>query len=188
MKKGNLILISGPSGVGKGSVIKGLIKQDNNFVLSISVTTRQQREYETDGIEYFFISDDEFQQMIEKDELLEWAEYAENKYGTPKKMIFEQLEKGRNVILEIEVQGALQVMAKTDNLISIFILPPDLDTLRNRLTKRGTEDNDKLEKRLRVVEFELSKKEVFKYRVVNETGQLDKTIENILEIIRKDAL
>ena len=145
--KGIIVVISGPSGSGKGTIVNELIKNEQ-YALSISATTRKPRIGEKEGIHYFFMSKEEFLEMINKEELVEWAEFCDNYYGTPKSYIEDKINKGKDVILEIEVQGALQVKKIYPEAILIFIIPPSLTELKNRLLKRGTETSEIIEKRL----------------------------------------
>ena len=139
IEKGTLIIISGPSGSGKGTVVERLI-DSMAYSLSISATTRRPRDYEKEGVHYFFKSDDEFKNMIENDELLEWAEFCGNYYGTPKEYVMGRLNEGKNVILEIEVLGASQVKEIFPEAVTVFLIPPDKEELKKRLIGRGTDD------------------------------------------------
>ncbi len=167
-KQGVLLIISGPSGAGKGTVVEQLYREDD-FSLSISATTRKPREYEKDGVHYFFHTKEEFERMRDRSELLEWAEFCGNYYGTPRKYVTEQLMAGRNVILEIEVQGALQVKEIYPDGVLIFLVPPNLEELGNRLTKRGTEDKETINRRLRRALEEMELVERYDYLVINDT-------------------
>lgn len=138
-KKGILIILSGFSGVGKGTVVRRLLSDYDNYALSISATTRKPREGEEDGVSYFFKSKEEFEQMIKEDSFIEHARYVENYYGTPKAYVQEQLDAGKDVILEIEIQGALKVKEKYPDALMLFLVPPDAQTLKERLVGRGTE-------------------------------------------------
>ena len=178
--KGKLFIISGSSGVGKGTVIKELLKHAGNLSLSVSSTTRKPREGEVHGKNYYFLSKDEFENAIKNDEFLEWAEFSSNKYGTSKKTVEEQLDKGQNVLLEIEVQGAMQVKKKIPEAVLIFILPPSRDELEKRLRGRGTESEEAISKRLNTIEFEMKESENYDYKVVNDT--VERAVGEILSI------
>lgn len=179
MREGKLILISGPSGVGKGSV-RNLMKF-NDYFFSVSSTTRPKREGEVSGVHYNFISKSEFEEKIKNGDMLEHAEFVGNYYGTDKTVVFNRLKKGQNVLLEIECQGAIQVLSKMKDVISIFIIPPSLEELERRLRVRGTESSEKIQKRLKKAEEELKLKDNYKYIVENK--DLEKAageIDNIL--------
>ena len=176
-----LFVISGSSGVGKGTVLKGFLEKNPDFMLSISCTTRAPRKGEIDGVNYFFISKDEFQNCIDNDKFLEWAEFAGNRYGTKKKYIQQCLAEGKDIILEIDTQGALQVKKKMPEAVLIFICPPSIETLENRLRGRHTEDEATIQKRLQEVKTELERAENFDYNVVND--DLDKAIGDLEKII-----
>ncbi|MBE5756880.1 MAG: guanylate kinase [Clostridiales bacterium] len=176
-----LVVISGPSGVGKGTIAKKLIERNENMTLSISCTTRNPREGELNGREYFFISKEEFVDKIKNNGFLEYSEHFENYYGTPKDFVLEKL-KEKTVILEIDVNGGLLVKENMPNALLIMILPPSLEEIKNRLIKRNTETLDKIEKRMQRIEFELSKKDKYDYLVVNDDLNLAiEEIENILK-------
>ena len=147
-KKGKLIVISGPSGAGKSTVVFKALGEREDVCFSISATTRKPRPNEVDGREYFFVDLERFQEMVDNDELLEHAEYVANRYGTPRAYVEEQIAKGMNVILDIEVQGARQVFERMPEAIMIFVIPPSIDELRNRLVNRGTDTMEAIEARL----------------------------------------
>lgn len=176
-----LYVISGSSGVGKGTIINGFLKRNPEFTLSVSCTTRQPRPNEKDGINYFFLSKNEFQSCIDNDKFLEWAEFAGNRYGTKKKYIRQCLEEGKNVILEIDTKGALQVKEKMPDAILIFIAPPSFEVLKNRLRGRNTEDELTVQKRLEEVKLELERAKHFDYTVIND--DLNRAITEIETII-----
>ncbi|WP_257350150.1 guanylate kinase [Pseudalkalibacillus decolorationis] len=171
-ERGILFVLSGPSGVGKGTVNRALRQQWNGLEYSISVTTRQPREGERDGVDYFFTRKEEFETMIEQNQLLEWAEYVGNYYGTPLKYVEETLQSGNDVLLEIEVQGAMQVRKLLPEGVFIFLVPPSLDELRNRIVGRGTETNDLIENRMSVAKEELEMMDHYDYVVENDEIQL----------------
>ena len=182
MEKGHLIILSGPSGVGKGTIKDELMKIEAlNLHFSVSCTTRKPREGEIDGVHYFFITHEKFDEMIENNEFLEYAKFVENSYGTPLKKVEEQLEKGHNILLEIEMKGALQVIEKCPDAISIFILPPSLEELESRLRGRGTETEDVILKRLNQANEDLEMKKYYQYHVVNVT--VEKAVEDIKNIV-----
>ena len=135
--KGFLIVLSGPSGVGKNTLMNRVIPRIPNLQYSVSATTRPPRPGEVDGVDYFFVSEEEFDQMIAEDEFLEWAEFVGNRYGTPKSFVQEQIQQGRTVIMDVDIQGALQIKQKLDDAVLVFLLPPTWEELRNRLNKRG---------------------------------------------------
>ena len=176
-----LFVISGSSGVGKGTVLKGFLGKNPNFMLSISCTTRAPRKGEVDGVNYFFLTKEEFQNCIDNDKFLEWAEFAGNRYGTKKKYIQQCLEEGKDIILEIDTQGALQVKKKMPEAVLIFICPPSIEALENRLRGRHTEDEATIQKRLQEVKTELERAEKFDYKVVND--DLEKAIAELEKII-----
>lgn len=167
-EKGLLIVLSGPSGVGKGTVRKKLFDQSTNLQYSISVTTRTPREGEVDGTDYFFRSREQFEDMIANNKLLEWAEYVGNYYGTPVDYVNEQLESGKDVFLEIEVKGALQVRKSFPEGVFIFLVPPTLSELRNRIVGRGTESEDIVDNRMEVAKSEMEMMDLYDYVVEND--------------------
>lgn len=183
-RQGTLILYTGSSGVGKGTILAELMKRDDNLRLSVSNTTRAPREGEVDGVQYNFVSVEEFEKQIEQDGYLEYAKYCDNYYGTPKKQVFELLDKGYDVFLEIEVQGGVQILEKYPDILSIFILPPSMEVLEHRLNKRGTEDAETIKKRLEQAEEEIKYKDRYKYNVVN--AELEKAVDEIMDILKRE--
>lgn len=183
--EGLKIILSGPSGSGKGTIVKELIKE-SNFVVSISATTRGKRVGEEHGIHYFFKEKEEFEEMIANEELLEYANFCGNYYGTPKSFIDETIKEGTDVILEIEVQGALQVKRIYPEAIFIFIMPPTFEELKKRLIGRNTETPDVIEKRLLRAEDELLHYSEYDYIVVNET--IEEATKQIKEIVNSEKL
>jgi guanylate kinase len=166
--RGILMVLSGPSGVGKGTVCAALRKNINDLVYSVSATTREPRNGEVNGVNYFFKSREQFLEMIEKDELLEWAEYVGNYYGTPRHFVEEILASGKDIILEIEVQGALKVKEKFPEGVFTFLLPPSLDELQNRIETRGTESEESIRNRMSVARAEMRMLEYYDYAIVND--------------------
>lgn len=178
-KKGKLIVLSGPSGVGKGT-IREKIKFDD-YIFSISSTTREKREGEIDGKHYNFITKDEFQDKIKNNQMLEHAEFVGNFYGTDKNEVLKELEKGNNVLLEIECQGAIQVLNKIEDAISIFIVPPSINELEKRLISRGTESREKIDKRLLKAKEEMNLQDKYKHIIINDN--LNDAVKNLDEIL-----
>ncbi|MGL4948463.1 MAG: guanylate kinase [Mycoplasma sp.] len=186
MKKGKLIILSGVSGVGKNAILNELFKDHTlNITYSTSMTTRPMRVGEVNGKNYFFVSNEEFDNAIENNELLEWAPFCENRYGTPNSFVEEQLNDGKNVILEIEVKGALNVMQKRPDAISIFLIPPSLDELRSRLEKRGTETEEIIDMRINEAKKELKFKDRYNHVVVNDV--LVDAIKKVRKIIKSET-
>ena len=181
MSKGVLTDVSGFSGAGKGTVMKRLIQKYDDYALSISVTTRNPREGERDGIEYFFKTKEEVEAMIENDEFLEYARYVDNYYGTPRFYVEEMLAKGKNVILEIEIQGAMQIKAKNQEAVLVFVTPPSFEELRNRLIGRGTETADVIESRLKRASEEAEGMPSYDYILVND--QVEDCVDRLHQII-----
>lgn len=183
-KKQKLFVISGSSGVGKGTVIKEFLKRNSNFSLSVSYTTREKREGEIDGINYFFISKQEFLKSLNNNEFLEWAEFSGNCYGTKKEFINDSLAKNKDLILEIDTQGALQIKEKMPSAVLIFIAPPSYQDLELRLRLRNTESEDVITKRLEFVKLEIKNSEMFDYKIVNDT--VDNAIFELEKIIKTE--
>ena len=181
MSKGVLTVVSGFSGAGKGTVMKRLIQKYDDYALSISVTTRKPREGERDGIEYFFKTKEEVEAMIENDEFLEYARYVDNYYGSPRFYVEEMLAKGKNVILEIEIQGAMQIKAKNQEAVLVFVTPPSFEELRNRLVGRGTETADVIESRLKRASEEAEGMPSYDYILVND--QVEDCVDRLHQII-----
>ena len=181
MEKGKLLIISGFSGVGKGTIVEKMLEAFDNYKISISCTTRDPRPAEEDGVHYHFISKDEFEKMIANDELLEHAKYVDNYYGTPKKFVDECLERGENVILEIESEGARKVKDKMPEAIMIFVLPPSAKHLKDRLVGRGSEDLEAIEKRLAKAVEETDAMKHYDFFVINDT--IEKAADTIDKIV-----
>lgn len=185
-EKKKLFVISGPSGVGKGTVIKGFLERNPNFSLSISYTTREKREGEIDGINYFFVSKEEFLNGVENDEFLEWAEFSGNYYGTKKSFVEKCLNEGKDLILEIETQGALQIKEKMSDAVLIFIAPPSYQDLEFRLRNRKTESEESIAKRLDFVKLEIRNSEMYDYRIIND--KLEDAIIELENIINAERI
>ncbi len=180
-ERGNLIVISGPSGAGKDSIINKLLNKVDNIWLSVSMTSREPRTGEIPDKSYFFVSKDEFERRIKDGVFLEYAEYNGNYYGTPKDKIKDMLEMGKDVILEIEIQGALKVKELIPDAIFIFVLPPSMDELRKRLVKRGTDSIDKIISRFKVAYQEINEVTKYNYVVVND--DLDMAVAKVEAIL-----
>lgn len=184
-EKGLLIVLSGPSGVGKGTVRKAIFSQeDTRFEYSISMTTRKPREGEVDGVDYFFKSREEFEVLIEQGKLLEYAEFVGNYYGTPVDYVRETLDAGRDVFLEIEVQGAQQVRDKFPEGLFIFLAPPSLSELQNRLVTRGTETDDLIQGRMNTARKEIEMMNLYDYIVEND--QIEHAVGKIKSIVQAE--
>ena len=179
--QGILIVVSGFSGSGKGTIMKELLKKYDNYALSVSATTRQPRKGEVDGREYFFKTREEFEKMIAKEELIEYARYVNNYYGTPKAYVEEQLAAGKDVILEIELQGALKIKKKFPEALLLFVTPPSVEELKRRLVSRGTETAEAIEQRMKRAMEESEGMEFYDYYVVNDV--LDTCVEDVHRII-----
>lgn len=179
--RGKLIVYTGASGVGKGTIMKEILKKDNTVRLSVSATTRQPRPEDIEGVTYYFLTKQQFQILMFKNEFLEYAEYCGNYYGTPKEPVEKMLEDGINVMLEIEVQGGLQVMKKCPDCTSVFIMPPSMEELERRLRGRGTEDEETILQRLNTAKTEMTFADKYNYVVVND--EVEKAAEEIIKII-----
>lgn len=184
MAKGRLIVISGFSGAGKGTVVKKLLEK-YNYSLSISATTRAPREGEVDGREYYFKTVDEFKSLIDYNGLIEWAQYVDNYYGTPRKFVEDEIANGKNVILEIEVQGAMNIKSQYPNAILIFISTKDIETLHERLAGRGTETEEVIQKRISRAAEEAESMEAYEYIVIND--DLDTCVDAVNSIVVSEA-
>lgn len=185
MKRGQLIILSGPSGVGKGTIREELFKHKHlNLAYSISMTTRKPRVNEKDGVDYFFVSEEEFKDKINNNGLIEWAQFVGNYYGTPKEYVEKLLNEGKNVVLEIEVQGATIVKAMFPDAMTIFIVPPSIEELESRIRGRRTEDEEVVVQRLNKAKYELTLTN--QYRFVVENNKLADTVAEIEQIIRKN--
>jgi guanylate kinase len=180
-KQGLLIVLSGPSGVGKGTVCSALRQRMPELIYSISATTRKPREGEVDGVNYFFKSKDQFEHMIYHGDLLEWAEYVGNYYGTPAQFVKETIAAGKDIILEIEVQGALKVKQNFPEGVFVFLTPPSLSELKDRITKRGTETEESIRNRMEVGVEEIKLMEQYDYAVINDT--IDQACKRIQAIV-----
>ncbi len=185
-KRGMLIILSGPSGCGKGTVLKALLQKRQDMVVSVSVTTRAPRPGEEDGVHYFFRTREEFERMIADNELLEYAEYNGNYYGTPLPPIDAWLDEGKNVVLEIEVQGAEKVMHKLPDAVSMFIVPPSAAVLEERLRGRGTETEEVILGRLAAAKREFAAAKLYQYIVCNDV--VDNAVEQIETILKAESM
>lgn len=181
MSKGVLTVVSGFSGAGKGTVMKRLLEKYDNYALSISVTTRNPRDGERDGIEYFFRTREEVEAMIAKDQLLEHAEYVGNYYGTPRFYVEDKLSQGQNVILEIEIQGAMEIKKKIPDAVLVFVTPPSFEELCSRLTGRGTETAEVIESRMRRAAEESQGMNDYDYILIND--QIEDCVDQLHQII-----
>ncbi|AMV62222.1 Guanylate kinase [Pediococcus damnosus] len=184
-KRGMLIVLSGPSGVGKGTVRKAIFDQGgNDFQYSISMTTRKPREGEVNGEDYYFVSKEEFEHNIETGQMLEYAKYVDNYYGTPLKYVNETLDRGKDVFLEIEVNGALQVRKRLPEGVFVFLTPPDLMKLKQRIINRGTEDMETINKRMTKAVEEIRMMQDYDFAVVND--KVENAVESIKTIIKSE--
>jgi len=184
MKPGLLIVVSGPAGVGKGTVVSQVRSKNKDVVFSVSATSRSPRPGEIDGENYYFVSRKQFEEMIKNNELLEWVEYCGNYYGTPKAYVEAEMARGHIVILEIDVEGAGNIKMQYPQSISIFITPPTLEELRNRITKRGTESTEIIEERMKRAKKELDHINEYDYIIINDT--VEKSTEEFLQILERE--
>ena len=183
-KKGLLLVVSGPSGAGKGTICQQYLSEHSDCALSISATTRDPREGEMDGVNYFFLTKEEFRKKIDADGFLEHAIFCDNYYGTPKAPVMEMIESGKNVILEIEVQGALQVRSHYPEAVFVFVLPPSLQDLETRLRSRGTETEEVIQKRLERAKAEFKYIEKYNYVLINDT--VENAVETLDAIVKAE--
>lgn len=179
--RGKLIILSGPSGVGKSTVVAKTMELRDDLCFSVSVTTRPPRPGEVDGKDYFFISSEQFDRMVENNELLEHASYVQNSYGTPRSFVEDRLEEGFNVILDIEVQGARQVSEKVPDAVSVFVLPPSMQVLEQRLYARGTETEQTIAARLTRARQEIQEADFYQYMIVND--KIDNAVAELNAVI-----
>jgi len=189
-KFGKLFVITGPSGVGKGTILEKFFHNNKNIIYSISETTRKPRPGEVHGVNYFFVSKEDFEVSIQNDEFLEWAKYSDNYYGTKKNFVLKALSQGADVLLEIETQGAKKIMEKFPDCITIFFTPPNFDELEKRLRGRNTEDEEAIQKRLHKVKEELKLAPHYKYviendKIENALNKLQTVYEQEKNIIKK---
>ena len=186
MNQGKLIVFTGPSGVGKGTLVRSLLSRHPQLALSISVTTRSPRAGEIDGEDYYFKNRAEFDQMVATGELLEWAEFAGNCYGTPKAPVIAKLDQGNSILLEIELQGARQVQQNFPEALRIFILPPSMAELENRLNTRGKDQPEVIARRLAIAQAEIAAAGEFAYQVIND--DLTRTLTELENILEREAV
>lgn len=185
-REGLLVVVSGPSGTGKGTVLNSIRQQEKNIKFSVSATTREPRSGEVDGVNYFFKTNEEFEAMIKNGELIEWVKYCDNYYGTPKKYIEDTIKSGYDCLLEIEVEGALNIKKIYPDCVSIFILPPSFDELRRRIESRGTEKPEVIEKRMEKALKEINYVDKYDYVVVND--DIEEAVNSIRYILASEKL
>ncbi len=183
-RKGMLLVISGPSGAGKGTLVQRLLDRDPSFVFSVSVTTRERRKNEIEDVHYHFISEQEYDKLLEKDAFLEHASVHGHRYGTLKQEVYDRIARGENVLLDIDPQGAISVMEKEPDCVSVFILPPSFAELRIRLHTRNTEQQEEIERRLRNARGEIEQMNRYRYLIVNDN--LDLAFEQLLAVVRAE--
>lgn len=183
-KKGLLLVMSGPSGTGKGTVCEEL-KKDNSIFVSVSMTSRNMRENEAEGVTYYYVSPQQFEDNIKNEKMLEWAQYNGNYYGTPREAVEKMLDEGKNVLLEIEVQGALQVKKNFKDAVLIFVVPPSIEVLRQRLVDRGRESLEEIENRINTAKWEITKAPEYNYIVVND--DLSECVSDVFGIIKAEG-
>lgn len=186
INKGKLYVVSAPSGCGKGTILSEVFKNNDNLFYSVSATTRGPREGEADGVNYYFLSVEEFEKEIENGGMLEYAQFCDNYYGTPKQKVLEKLNQGIDVVLEIETNGAMQIKKAMNEAILIFILPPSVSELRRRLNKRGTEEQDIIDKRVNEAVDEIKKAREYDYIMMND--ELEKAVEDFEAILKASKL
>lgn len=185
-EKGILLIVSGPAGTGKGTVVKKVVSSADGYSLSVSATTRSPRVGEEDGVHYHFLTRERFEEKIEKGEMLEYAEYVGNYYGTPKDRVVELLDKGVNVVLEIEVVGAMKVKALMPEAVTVLLLPPDFEILEARLRGRGTNTEEDIQRRLAKAREEVSRMSEYDYVVINENNGVEEAARQICSIVEAE--
>lgn len=185
-QQGILAVVSGFSGAGKGTIMKALLEKYDNYALSISATTRKPREGEAHGREYFFLSTEEFEKLIAEDQLIEYAQYVKNYYGTPRSYVEEKMAEGKDVILEIEIQGALKVKEKFPETLLVFVVPPSAKVLRDRLVGRGTETPEVIDDRMKRAVEEAEEMESYDYILVND--DLEKAVDDLHKLIQSQHM
>ena len=186
MKPGLLIIVSGPAGVGKGSIVRKMIELSSRVRLSVSATSRKPRPGELEGINYFFKTREQFEEMIKNRELVEWVEYCGNYYGTPKEFVCKEIEKGHSIILEIEVEGALKVRDLFPDSVLCFVLPPDFNELERRLRGRGTESEEVIKKRLERAREEFRHINLYDYIILNDT--IEDAAQRFVTIVQSEQM
>ena len=184
VRKGMLLVISGPSGAGKGTLAQKLLEQDSSFAFSVSVTTRERRPNEIDGVHYHFISEEEYDRLLERDAFVEHASVHGHRYGTLKSEVYERMERGLNVLLDIDTQGARVVMEKEKECVSVFILPPSIAELRERLVKRNTEEPEVIQRRVDNARGEIEQMGRYRYLIVND--DLETAWEQLSSIVKAE--